>query len=369
METGSRHSEESKRKMSDSHKGHGHKMSDEQRKRMSEIAKAQGRKPPGRKGAIVSEETRRKLSESHKKPLTEERLREMAEKESRRNKPKVMSSEARKKISEALKGHAVSEETRKKMSVAKKAEFANGKPGPMAGKKHTTESLAKMSESQKSRAPMSDETKRKISEANKSRIYTKWSDESRQRLSDSLKASGRKPPSRLGIPNSEEQREKIRQTHRVRGIKPPPMYGDANPSKRPEVREKISKAHTGKSLSEEHKRSLSEHHFKTHSPETRAKMSAASRANVAARLFPWKNGNTPEAMRIRHSNEIKAWRKAVFERDDYTCQICHQRGGRLVGHHIKPFAKFPEYRFDVDNGMTVCKPCHIYIHSEAIGQE
>jgi len=70
-------------------------------------------------------------------------------------------------------------------------------------------------------------------------------------------------------------------------------------------------------------------------------------------------GRTPMAKRERESAEMRAWRLAVFERDDWTCQECGVRGGaELNADHIKPFALFPELRFDVDNGRTLCVPCH-----------
>lgn len=72
----------------------------------------------------------------------------------------------------------------------------------------------------------------------------------------------------------------------------------------------------------------------------------------------WRGGITPENAKIRASDETKAWRIAVFERDDYTCQVCGDRGGNKHADHIKPFALFPELRFDVSNGRTLCIPCH-----------
>ena len=61
---------------------------------------------------------------------------------------------------------------------------------------------------------------------------------------------------------------------------------------------------------------------------------------------------------LRKSAAYKSWRLAVFERDDYTCQECLQRGGELNADHIKPFAFFQEGRFDTGNGRTLCIQCH-----------
>lgn len=73
----------------------------------------------------------------------------------------------------------------------------------------------------------------------------------------------------------------------------------------------------------------------------------------------WKGGITTENNRIRSSMEYKEWRKAVFERDNYTCQHCFKRGSiTLHADHIKQFAYYTELRLDVSNGRTLCKDCH-----------
>lgn len=72
----------------------------------------------------------------------------------------------------------------------------------------------------------------------------------------------------------------------------------------------------------------------------------------------WKGGVTPENLKIRHSREYTVWRVAVMVRDDYTCQSCGVRGGKLQVDHIKPFAFYPKLRLAIDNGRTLCVDCH-----------
>ena len=69
-----------------------------------------------------------------------------------------------------------------------------------------------------------------------------------------------------------------------------------------------------------------------------------------------------DASKIRNSEEYRQWRIAVFERDRYTCQVCGQVGRNLNAHHIRPFAKYPELRLDLNNGITLCKRCHDLVH-------
>ena len=77
----------------------------------------------------------------------------------------------------------------------------------------------------------------------------------------------------------------------------------------------------------------------------------------------WKGGITPSIIKQRHSVHYKNWRNGVFERDDYICHRCSTRGGDLEAHHIQSFSKYPLLRYDLNNGVTCCVPCHKEIDS------
>jgi 5-methylcytosine-specific restriction endonuclease McrA len=73
----------------------------------------------------------------------------------------------------------------------------------------------------------------------------------------------------------------------------------------------------------------------------------------------WRGGLTEKHHLIRNSAEYKAWRRAIFQRDHFTCVIGGKaHGSEIEADHIKPFADYPELRFDVSNGRTLCKECH-----------
>lgn len=95
----------------------------------------------------------------------------------------------------------------------------------------------------------------------------------------------------------------------------------------------------GYSLSEEHKKKIGD-------------------AQRGSQGNNWRGGITPVNKRLRLTPAYKLWRKSVFERDDYTCQFCGERGGELNADHIKPFSKYEELRHDVENGRTLCVGCH-----------
>lgn len=81
------------------------------------------------------------------------------------------------------------------------------------------------------------------------------------------------------------------------------------------------------------------------------------RSRLADKHPRWKGGNSRYYRLGYYSNEYKLWRKSVFVRDNFTCQSCGSMG-YITAHHIKSFANYPELRFEITNGLTLCEPCH-----------
>ena len=97
--------------------------------------------------------------------------------------------------------------------------------------------------------------------------------------------------------------------------------------------------------------------------ETRKKMSDAHKGE---KCHWWKGGRwhlREERHEIMAGFEYRLWRKAVFERDNYTCIWCgDDRGGNLEADHIQTFKDNPELRLAIDNGRTLCHDCHVKRH-------
>lgn len=91
-----------------------------------------------------------------------------------------------------------------------------------------------------------------------------------------------------------------------------------------------------------------------HSIEARKKISEKKKG----KNWNYKGGISSENKKIRMSLEYKLWREAIFKRDSFTCIWCYKKGGILNADHIKPFSEFPELRFAIDNGRTLCIDCH-----------
>lgn len=115
-----------------------------------------------------------------------------------------------------------------------------------------------------------------------------------------------------------------------------------NPASRIEAREKISNSRKGKPSYKRTKETLD---------EMKASITGVKHWN-------WQGGKTSETVRQRNSADYRSWRKQVYERDNYTCCFCGTRGGHLNADHIKSWAYYPELRFDIDNGRTLCLECH-----------
>lgn len=56
------------------------------------------------------------------------------------------------------------------------------------------------------------------------------------------------------------------------------------------------------------------------------------------------------------------WAKKVKERDGFVCQICFKEKVYLNSHHMNSWDMFVRERYDIDNGVTLCAPCHDKFH-------
>lgn len=116
-----------------------------------------------------------------------------------------------------------------------------------------------------------------------------------------------------------------------------------------EQRRKIKLARSKQIITDEHKKKISEG----------LKLAYAIGIRKREDCHFYIDGRSPRNRIIKKSFKYRNWRTSVFKRDNYTCRHCLKRGGELQAHHIKPQSLFPELRFSIENGLTLCRPCHL----------
>jgi len=69
---------------------------------------------------------------------------------------------------------------------------------------------------------------------------------------------------------------------------------------------------------------------------------------------------TPQTTKRKRGFHQVAWASLVKLRDKkcVKCGSVH----KLHAHHIKPYKNYPELRYDINNGETLCSYCHIEYH-------
>lgn len=115
--------------------------------------------------------------------------------------------------------------------------------------------------------------------------------------------------------------------------------------------------------SEEVKKKISETLRNKYATDAEWKRKVVAAQNVAkgSKHWNWKGGITPINQRTRTSEDYSAWRLAVLHRDHYKCRVCEDTQN-LHAHHINPWSAFPEDRYVLQNGLTLCATCHKNYH-------
>jgi len=199
--------------------------------------------------------------------------------------------------------------------------------------------------------PVSKETRVKLSKAGAGR---KHSEETKEKIRQRF----------AGKPKSEEHKRKLSKAakKRFRNKEDHPMYGRENSwgSHTEEVKERIAKRMSGEGNPM----------YGKCGPKN--PMWGLKGKKHPAWVEPRKRKATLYNQ-IRTCEEGLAWRKNVYSRDEYTCQICgDNRGGNLNADHIKPLAVIVHVNristlqqakncnelWDVSNGRTLCVICH-----------
>lgn len=148
-----------------------------------------------------------------------------------------------------------------------------------------------------------------------------------------------------------------------------------------EIKDKISKSHKGSipvnkgktglyHHTEESKRKLSEAYKRNKlagfrgsafgkkvSKETRNRRSVSMKKSAprGANHYNWNPDRELVKYNERHDSGYNSWARQVKYRDDYKCKISNlDCGGALEAHHILAWSKFPELRYNVNNGISLC---------------
>lgn len=116
---------------------------------------------------------------------------------------------------------------------------------------------------------------------------------------------------------------------------------------------------------------------KKHTEETKQKISKTKKGSIPWNKFglgyekmkermsgannpAWiEDRNALAKKQIRNDYSYIDWRRNVWLRDNFKCRIANQNcNGRIEAHHILGWTLYPELRYEINNGITLCHAHH-----------
>ncbi len=109
-------------------------------------------------------------------------------------------------------------------------------------------------------------------------------------------------------------------------------------------------------------RSGYKNHFfgKTHTEKAKQKIAESLMGKKGILSRRWKKDRSQLAVRQeRNDSGYKDWRLSVWKRDNYKCKIADSNcAGKIEAHHILSWSEYPELRYSLNNGITLCHAHH-----------
>ncbi|GAH13905.1 unnamed protein product, partial [marine sediment metagenome] len=155
-------------------------------------------------------------------------------------------------------------------------------------------------------------------------------------------ASRGRVPWNKGIPCKKETKEKLKIVQKGKHYSPNTQFKKGH-----------KPWHANKSMPDYYKKSLSNAKLQKPTRYWLGKQRLDMRKSINKR-----NLRHVEMGRLEYVN----WRRLVFQRDNFTCIVCEKVGGRLNAHHLKSWKNYPKLRYKINNGITLCKECHLKVH-------
>lgn len=85
----------------------------------------------------------------------------------------------------------------------------------------------------------------------------------------------------------------------------------------------------------------------------------------------WNPDLTDDDRRSQHhgkssemERKLQVWRTRIYKRDNYTCQVCFMHGVYIQAHHLNSWDSNKKERYNLANGISLCRECHKDFHQE-----